>query len=517
MLDYLGINRSEVDLIIRFVVKSKVKRGEALMKKLKVLFVAAEADGLIKVGGLGDVAGELPSKLAGLGADVWLIMPAYQGIDAPARYITDFPVRMGSREETCVIKETSNSSIKTLLVENSRYFGRPSVYGYDDDPERFAFFCLAVFTLLKSLDFKPDVIHLNDWHTAPLAMLIRENSDQNPLYSSYAIVFTIHSLVYQGVCGRDVFKLYGVGDAVYKPERVEYFGAFNPMKAGIYYADRITTVSETGARDMMSKEFGFGLEGFIANRKDSICGVVNGIDFLKWDPASDAALFRQYSAENPELKRENKVKLQKELGLIATEAPLFGVVSRLAEVKGIDLLIPAIKQIVKDGGQIVVLGKGDLYYEQALKFLQEDYPENVAVRLAFDDRLARRIYAASDMFLMPSRYEPCGLSQLIAMRYGAVPVVHKVGGLADTVLDETAHEGAGTGFSFETYSPQGLIRAIKKCIRLYKTDKEKWEGLVKRAMAHDSSWEKSAGIYMSIYREAVKIRRQESGAGSQNS
>lgn len=485
-----------------------MKRGEALKKRLKVLYVAAEAAGLIKVGGLGDVAGELPSKLAELGADIQLVIPSYQDIDVPSRYITDFPVRMGSREETCIVKEAANTPVKTLLIENSRYFGRPAVYGYSDDPERFAFFCLAVFTMLRNPDYKPDIIHLNDWHTAPIAMLIRENEEKNEFHLKCALVFTVHSLAYQGVSGFDIFKVYNVTDAAFEPGKVEYYGGFNAMKAGIHYADKITTVSETGVLDMMTKEFGFGLEGFIADRKDLIRGIVNGIDYKKWNPESDIALFQQYSIETLDIKRENKERLQSELGLSHGEMPLFGVVSRLSDIKGIDILLPAVEQIAKDGSQIIVLGKGELYFEQALKRFQENYPENVVVRLAFDGELARRIYAASDIFLMPSRYEPCGLSQMIAMRYGAIPIVHKVGGLSDTVLDETANKGAGTGFTFEAYSSKALVRTIKKCVKLYMTDKVKWEELVKRAMTHDFSWEKSAAAYMEVYQDAIKARKE---------
>lgn len=476
------------------------------MKKLKVLFVAAEAAGLLKEGGLGDVAGELPAALSGLGADVLLAMPAYRDIAAASSHVADFRVMMGDREETCVVSETRNGPVRTLLIGNDRYFGRPGIYGYDDDPKRFAFFCMAVFTLLKRLDFKPDIVHLNDWHTAPIAMLARESA--GAFNSKFALVYTIHSLAYQGLSGYDMFRLYDVGDAAFTHERVEFYGSFNPMKAGIYYSDRIVAVSKTGAAEMAGGKSGFGLEGFILNHRERLRGIINGIDYAKWNPETDGALYRRYSVAHPESKAVNKDALRRDLGLDALDAPLFGIVSRLADVKGIDLLIPVLDRLMRDGCQAVILGKGNPRYEKALEKLRESHPKSLAVRLAFDEELARRIYAASDIFLMPSRYEPCGISQLIAMRYGAIPVVRSTGGLADTVIDEAANRGAGTGFTFHAESDRALMRAVNKAVKMYRSGGGEWNELVGRAMVQDFSWEKSAREYMAVYNEAIKANRE---------
>jgi len=473
---------------------------------MKVLFVAAEAAGLIKVGGLGDVARELPRQLKELGADIRLVIPAHRNIRAKARVVAEFPVRIGEREEICILKEADGTPVPTLLVGSERYFGRPEVYGYSDDAERFAFFCLAVFQWLKGSDYIPDVIHLNDWHTAPLAMLLRERKDETPSLSKCALVFTIHNLAYQGICGHEIFKLYGVGDAAFTPDGVEYYGDFNPMKAGIGYSDRFNAVSATGAREMTME--GFGLEGFIGVHRKRLSGIPNGIDHDVWNPSTDPALFQNYSVENPGGKRENKKQLKKLLGLDARGGALCGVVSRLDRIKGSDLLIPAAEKIVKNGGQMVILGKGSPEYEVALKKLEEAYPGRVAVRIDFDEELARRIYAASDLFLMPSRYEPCGLAQLIAMRYGAIPVVHRVGGLADTVRDEGAHPGEGTGFTYGADSVNAFIRGISKALRMYESERDGWRKLVRRAMSYDSSWNRSAQAYMDLYRDAAAERIQ---------
>lgn len=478
---------------------------------MKVLFVAAEAAGLIKVGGLGDVARELPLKLKELGADIRLVIPAHREIRAETRVVAEFPVRMGEKEEICILKEAEGTPVPTLLVGSERYFSRPSVYGYQDDAERFAFFCLAVFQWLKGSDFIPEVIHLNDWHTAPLTMLIREREEEIPALTKTALVFTIHNLAYQGTCGYDIFKLYGVGDAAFTPDGVEFYGAFNPMKAGIGYSDRFNAVSVTGAREMTAN--GFGLEGFVGVHRKRLSGIPNGIDHDAWNPASDPALFQNYSVENPGAKRENKKKLRKLLRLDGRGGALCGVVSRLDRIKGTDLLIPAAEKIVREGGQMVILGKGSPEYEQPLKQLEEMYPGRVAVCIDFDDELARRIYAASDLFLMPSRYEPCGLAQLIAMRYGAIPVVHRVGGLADTVRDEAAHPGEGTGFTYGADSANAFTRAISKALRMYASDRDGWKKLVKRAMSYDSSWDQSAQAYLVLYREAAAVRNKGNRAG----
>ena len=473
-------------------------------KKLKVLFVSAECAPFIKVGGLGDVAGELPLKLKELGADIRVVIPGNRDMDFPTEYKGDFPVNMGWRKETCIVREIVNAPVTTFIIDNYHYFDRQGVYGHKDDSERFALFCSAVYEMILRFDFMPDIVHLNDWHTAPIAMLLRENEREHSELSEISVVYTIHNLEYQGISDRSVFNLFGVKDVVFMVDKVEYYGCFNPMKAGINYADIINAVSKTSAKEMLTPKFGFGLEGVLKNRETSIRGVLNGINQNNWNPQTDKNIYFNYNKDDVDDKRKNKKELQKELGLNKSDAPLFSVISRLVPNKGLELMEPAFEYILKNNNQLVLLGSGERYYEKMFAELTEKYPGLVSINLEFNEEKARKIYAGSDIFLMPSRYEPCGLSQLIAMRYGTVPVVHKTGGLADTVIDEIANKGSGTGFTFSTYSKDSFIRAIKKAINHYNS-RELWSQLVKRAMIKEYSWESSALEYFSIYREAKSL------------
>lgn len=483
--------------------------------KLKILFVAAECAPLIKVGGLGDVAGELPVKLQELGADVRVVIPANKDIDVPTVYIGDFPVNLGWRNETCIVREVLNTPVKTYLVDNYHYFGRAGVYGHRDDPERFAFFCLSVLEMLQRFDYKPDILHINDWHTAPLAMLLREHEREYPEFADIAILYTIHSLEYQGISGRNIFNLFGVKDVVFKVDKVEYFGCFNAMKAGINYADLINGVSKTFTQQMLTAKYGFGLEGVLQNKKHQLRGVINGINTQNWDPQNDPFIYAPYSKDDLTGKKENKRRLQNELGLEPSDKALFAVVSRLVPNKGLELMEGAAEAVLKEGGQFVLLGSGEKFYENAFLRLMSRYPGSVSINLEFNNEKAHRIYAGSDVFLMPSRYEPCGLSQLIAMRYGTVPLVHKTGGLADTVKDEGRYEGEGTGFAFSTYSLDALLRALKKVLRLYESPKD-WKDLMIRAMSHVPTWETAAGEYLSLYAEAREENRKRRIKGRKN-
>jgi starch synthase len=472
-----------------------------MSNNLKVLFVAAECTPFIKVGGLGDVTGELPLKLKELGADVRVVIPGNKDLDYPTEYKGDFPVKMGWKEETCIVREIINAPVTTFVIDNYHYFGRQGVYGHRDDSERFAFFCSAVYEMIMRFDFMPDILHLNDWHTAPTAMLIRENEREHHQLSQISIVYTIHNLEYQGVSDRSIFNLFGVKEVVFKVDKVEYYGCFNAMKTGINYADIINAVSKTSAKEILSPKFGFGLEGVLKNRMQALRGVVNGINQNTWDPETDKYIWSNYSKDNISGKKKNKKELQKALGLKIEDVPLFSVISRLVPNKGLDLMNRAFEYILKANNQLVLLGSGEKYYEKMFAELSEKYPGLVSLNFEFNSEKARRIYAGSDIFLMPSLYEPCGLSQLIAMRYGTVPVVHKTGGLADTVIDETRNQGSGTGFIFNTYSNEAFIRTIRKAINLY-NNKKAWTELVKRAMVRDSSWDSPASEYLSIYSEA---------------
>jgi len=480
--------------------------------KLKVLYVSAECAPFIKVGGLGDVAGELPLKLKELGADVRVVIPGNKDIDYPTRYKGDYPVNFGWRKETCIVREIVNAPVTTFIIDNYHYFGRHGVYGHNDDNERFALFCAAVYEMILRFDFMPDIVHLNDWHTAPVAMLLRENEREHSELSEISIVYTIHNLEYQGISGRNVFNLFGVKDVVFKVDRVEYYGCFNPMKVGINYADIINAVSKTSAKEMLTPKFGFGLEGVLKNREPAIRGVLNGISQNKWNPRTDKYIYHNYNQDDMEGKKKNKKELQRELGLKDSDAPLFSVVTRLVPNKGLELMEPAFEYILKNDNQLVILGSGERFYEKMFVELTEKYPRLVSVNLEFNEEKARKIYAGSDIFLMPSRYEPCGLSQLIAMRYGTVPVVHKTGGLADTVIDEAADKDSGTGFVFSKYSKDSFIRAIKRAINKY-NDRDSWQQLVKRAMTKDYSWASSALEYLTLYREAKVMNDKRKSEG----
>lgn len=469
--------------------------------RLKVLFVVAECSPFVKVGGLGDVAGELPLKLKELGVDVRIVIPANKDIAASTFYVGDYPVNLGWRTETCIVREVLDAPVKTYLIDNYHYLGRSGVYGHRDDSDRFAFFCLSVYEMIRRFDFKPDVLHLNDWHTAPLAMIIRENEREHKELSEISILYTIHNLEYQGVSSISTFNLFGVKDIVFKTDKVEYFGCFNAMKAGINYADIINSVSKTSAQQMLTYKYGFGLEGVISKRKASLRGIVNGINTINWNPESDKLIYATYSKENLKGKKENKARLQTALGLKSNNAPLFSVISRLVPEKGLDLMERAAEEILRMGGQFILLGSGEKFYENAFLRLVDRYKDSVSINFEYNNEKAHKIYAGSDVLLMPSRYEPCGLSQLIAMKYGTIPVVHKTGGLADTVIDEDTSEGQGTGFVFQKYSLHELIKALKSLFELYKKE-EAWTDLRVRAMSRDSSWDCSAKEYISLYNEA---------------
>lgn len=475
--------------------------------KLKVLFVASEDSNLIKVGGLGDVAGELPLKLQEKGVDVRVVIPAYEEIKAAKLYLADYPVQMGRRNETCILREAVGTPVKTWLIDNYHFFGRPGVYKHFDDAERFSFFCLAVFEMLNWVDFKPDIIHLNDWHTAPLAMLLRENGHARTQFSDTAILYTVHSMQYQGISGKYVFNLFNLPDAVFTVDKVEYYGGFNAMKAGIHYADAINAVSKTYAREMLTEQSGFGLEGVVWEQQKKLHGIINGIEVANWNPETDSSLFVNYSKNHIDKKAMNKAKLKQELGLEAGDAPLVGAVMRMVPNKGLDILESAMEAIIEEGCQFVLLGNGEKYYEYAFRRLMERYPGKLSVNLEFDPPKARRIYAASDLYAMPSKNEPCGLSQLIAMRYGAIPLVYKTGGLADTVIDEGENPGHGTGFSFSNYSSEAFLATLGKAKKAMACGEE-WEALVQRAMERDSSWDEPAAQYIALYQDTMHANRE---------
>jgi len=467
---------------------------------LKVLIVASEAAPYAKSGGLGDVTGTLPKVLKEHGIDVRVVIPKYktinnkhlEGVNFLGRFETSLDWR---RQPVGVIEK--NDDVITYFIENDYYFGRDGYYGYDDDNERFGFFSKAVIEMLPYIDFQPDIIHCNDWQTGPLCALLKEVYNKFSFYKPIKTLYTIHNLQYQGIFPRDTMYMLEIPDYCYG--NLEYYGQVNFMKAGLMYADMINTVSETYAEEIKTFQYGYGLDGVMRYRSDRLCGILNGIDYVKNDPAADSRIYVNYDVNNIEGKKANKAELQKELGLEQKDVPMVSIISRLADQKGIDLVAWAAEAILSRGAQFVVLGTGDKNLENYFKTLEYNHKGKVCANIMFDDTRAQRIYASSDIFLMPSLFEPCGLGQMFSLRYGTVPVVRKTGGLADTIEHYNKETGTGNGFVFEHYSADGLIWAVNQALDTYYEGGETWNTVVRNAMNSNFSWDKSAEEYIRLY------------------
>ncbi|MGI6632148.1 MAG: glycogen synthase GlgA [Bacillota bacterium] len=476
---------------------------------LKILVVSSEVAPFAKTGGLADVAGSLPKALALQGNDVRVVLPRYHSISGYST-IGDFPVQMGERKETCVVRESrieakskdGSTHVPVYFIDNYQYFDRDRYYDYDDDGERFAFFNKSVIPLCGNLGFVPDVIHANDWQSGFVPLLVRCASRRNPAWSETASVFTVHNLRYQGRFPPEVLNFLGLGMEYYTPGGVEYYGDVSFMKAGLLFADVINTVSDTYAKEIQTPEFGEGLDGVLRSRTADLYGIVNGINYHEFNPASDPRIYAPYNSENYDARLQNKYALQRELGLSVSEEPLLGMVSRLVDQKGLDILLRALPELMSKSIQFVLLGSGDARYEQEFRDLADRYKGRVYVTIGFNGVLAQKIYAGSDIFLMPSRFEPCGLGQLIAMRYGSIPVARKTGGIGDTVRDYDDATGTGTGFLFSDYSARALTTAAERALNAY-SDRGKWNRIVRQAMESDFSWNKSAALYTELYLEAM--------------
>jgi starch synthase len=467
---------------------------------MKILFASAEAYPLAKVGGLGDVAGSLPKALKALGHDVRLVLPRYGSIQEGAE-IGPLSVAIGGEKHAGLLRTTMIGRVPVYLVDHRLFFDRPKIYEYDDDGKRFALFGRAVLDLLPVADWWPDVIHVNDWHTALAAAFLRTTHAGDARYARIRSVLTIHNLQHQGVFPRELFDWTGLPPETWNPEGVEFYGRFNFLKAGIVYADRVNTVSPTYAREIQTAEYGEGLDGLLRSRAAKLSGILNGIDYDVWNPGKDTHLAQKYTKSTIEKKAKDKEALQKEMGLVVDpKAPLFGIVSRVAAQKGFDILQPALPEILALGAQVVLLGTGEKKYEEPLATLAGE-GRGFAAALKYDEVLAHRIYAGSDFFLMPSRFEPCGLGQIISLRYGTVPVVRATGGLADTVTEISANREEGNGFVFTEYASEELLATVRRGIELYR-QKRGWTSLRQRGMAMDLSWKASAAAYADLY-EAV--------------
>jgi starch synthase len=470
---------------------------------VQIVFAAAEAAPYAKVGGLADVAGSLPQALAALGHDVTLYLPLHRTIDRAKFQITDRApsrsVPYGKTKVRVLYPSVVREGVRVVFVRNDRRLGRDRVYGEADDAKRYAFFCRAVFEDLR--DSPPDIVHAHDWHAALLIALVARSR----AFAVTSTVFTIHNLAYQGRTDASVLALIGLPRARLP---IEGRSEANPMARAIVTADIVSTVSERYAKEILTDEFGEGLQGLLRERRRRLVGIVNGIDTLAFDPTTDRHIAARYSADDPSGKEECKAALQKEAGLnVDLRAPIFGVVGRLVEQKGIDLLTAAAPKLLDAGGQLVVLGTGDPAYEAKWKALATRYARKLWLTLGFDAALAQRIYAGSDFFLMPSRFEPCGLGQLISFRYGTIPVVHEVGGLAETVRDVDRDAARGNGVSFADYSPSAFDDAIARAMRAYRGPKETWVELVRRVMREDHSWGASAKRYALLYKTASRVRK----------
>ncbi len=482
--------------------------------------MTSEAEPFAKTGGLADVAGALPSALASLGHDVRILMPRYRGVEAHSELRAVVPqvrIPLGDREvEGALFEGRTPSAVPVYFLAQDHYYDREGLYGtadgdYWDNCERFIFFCRGGLEAVARIGeaggapWRPQVIHANDWQTGLVPVYLRTLYRDHPRLGQIATLLTIHNLAYQGVFWHYDMPMTGLGWDLFTPAGIEFYGKLNFLKGGLVFSDVLTTVSRTYAREIRTAAFGSGLEGVLEERSQDLHGVVNGIDYAVWNPAKDPNIAQLYSAEDPGGKTACREALRAELHLEAAPGPVVGLVTRLMEQKGLDLVLEALPGILAEGCQLVLLGSGDATLETAFMAAARGHSGQVAVRIGLEPELARRIYAGVDCFLMPSRYEPCGLGQLIALRYGAAPVVRRTGGLADTVTEFDPARRSGTGFTFDVFAVPALLDAVRRAASAYRQP-ALWKALVKNAMSEDFSWEASAREYVTLYGKALKAR-----------
>lgn len=477
-------------------------------KKMQIVFASAECAPFVKTGGLGDVAGSLPAALVRAGAEVIVMVPKYATIKdeykAQMEHFSDFYVSLGWRNEYCGLEKLEHDGVTYMFIDNERYFARDYPYGFFDDGERFAFFSKAITESLQHLPagFECDILHCNDWQTALAPVFLREFYQGLPLYDRVKTVFSIHNVAFQGQFSDTVMEdILGVAHIPAAASQLRCDAcSINYMLGALRYADAITTVSPTYANEIQTPEFGEGLDGVLRERSYALQGILNGIDVAGFDPATDKRIAANYTVEDRSGKAVCKAKLQEELGLeVRDDRPLMVMVTRLTRQKGMDLVMYALDRILAGGVQVAVLGTGDRDYEDGLRYFQDKYPGTMAARIEFDPALSQRMYAAADMFLMPSKFEPCGLSQIIAMRYGTLPIVRETGGLKDTVIPYNEFTGEGTGFSFSNFNGGEMGDAVFRAARLFWDNRDAWNQLVTQAMSQDFSWTRSADKYLDLY------------------
>lgn len=477
-------------------------------KKMQIVFASAECAPFVKTGGLGDVAGSLPAALVRAGAEVIVMVPKYATIKdeykAQMEHFSDFYVSLGWRNEYCGLEKLERDGVTYMFIDNERYFARDYPYGFFDDGERFAFFSKAITESLQHLPagFECDILHCNDWQTALAPVFLREFYQGLPLYDRVKTVFSIHNVAFQGQFSDTVMEdILGVAHIPAAASQLRCDAcSINYMLGALRYADAITTVSPSYANEIQTPEFGEGLDGVLRERSYALQGILNGIDVAGFDPATDKRIAANYTVEDRSGKAVCKAKLQEELGLeVRDDRPLMVMVTRLTRQKGMDLVMYALDRILSGGVQVAVLGTGDRDYEDGLRYFQDKYPGTMAARIEFDPALSQRMYAAADMFLMPSKFEPCGLSQIIAMRYGTLPIVRETGGLKDTVIPYNEFTGEGTGFSFSNFNGDEMGDAVFRAARLFWDNRDAWNQLVTQAMSQDFSWTRSADKYLDLY------------------
>ncbi len=482
---------------------------------MKIVFVASEMTPFIKTGGLADVIGSLPDEIQALGHKVLVFIPRAKGVD-PQKWelrtvIDRLDVPVGTEKETGrIFSRTLKSGVEVYFVDHPEFFCREGIYGtplgdYPDNDRRFIFFERAVLETLRAIGESPDVIHCHDWQTGLIPIYLKTLYAEVPLFQKTRTIFTIHNLAYQGNFPPDSLSMTGLGWSQFRMERLEFYGKLSFLKAGILDADLVTTVSERYAEEIQTKEFGCGMEGVLAKRRGHLIGIVNGINPREWDPETDPDLAARYNFSTIDKKGINKSTLQKENGFVVDpKIPLLGLVARLVEQKGLDILIPALGAMTDLGAQFVLLGTGEEKFHQALRDVAKKYRGRCGIHILFDPKMAKRIYASCDMLLIPSYFEPCGLGQMIAFRFGTIPLVRRTGGLADTVQEFNPKTGKGNGFCFDDYTPEALMTTVRHAFELYRNPKT-WLALVKNAMASDFSWVASAKKYARVY-ETVKKR-----------
>lgn len=477
---------------------------------MKILFVAGEAAPFYKTGGLGDVAYALPKELVKQGVDIRVVIPYYTNISEPFKKditdVTSFSIRVGWKTRYVGVKTCVLDGIRYYFIDNMDYFNRGKLYGEWDDGERFAFFSMAVIEMMEKIDFIPDILHVNDWHTAMIPALLVDKYHWVDAYRSIRKVLTIHNLKFQGIYDAMILgSLFNTSFSLYTEDGVKYHHhLINYLKGGINFSDRVTTVSPSYANEIQTTEFGEQLDGVLRYNSWKVRGILNGIDYEWNNPETDPLIPHHFSVNDLEGKKQNKLELQRRLGLPENpEVPLFVCVSRLTDQKGFHLLEECLEELLQSDIQVAILGTGEPNLEHSFTYFANKYPTKCKTMITFDVMLAQQFYAASDFFLMPSAFEPCGLSQLMAMRYGSLPIVHETGGLRDTVIPYNQYTGEGTGFSFYDFNAHTLKNTIYQALDVYTYRKEHWHGLVKQAMTMDFSWEKPAKEYQNLYQELL--------------